>query len=208
MARKGKSSRGRRKIEIKKIESEEARHVCFSKRRIGAFTKASELSTMCGADVAMVIYSPSGTPYSFGSPSVNHVIDRFLTGTQINASPVPNQNIINQLNQQCMELSKQIDIQKNKSVALKERAKELVKSKESKWLENIDQLSLDELNQLLASLYRAKHSINSRIDFLLGNVGPMIPNNMSAVPWAPPSSYRMIGPINYMGHPFRSGFMK
>ena len=36
---------GRQKIEIRKIESEEARQVCFSKRRAGLFKKASELAS-------------------------------------------------------------------------------------------------------------------------------------------------------------------
>lgn len=43
---KKKSSMGRQKIEIKKIENEEARQVTFSKRRTGLFKKASELSIL------------------------------------------------------------------------------------------------------------------------------------------------------------------
>ncbi|KAF0904340.1 hypothetical protein E2562_033413 [Oryza meyeriana var. granulata] len=50
----------KRKIEIKRIENDEARQVCFSKRRVSVFKKASELYTLCGAEVAMLIKSPVG----------------------------------------------------------------------------------------------------------------------------------------------------
>ncbi|KAH0464097.1 hypothetical protein IEQ34_006883 [Dendrobium chrysotoxum] len=70
---------GRKKIEIKLIEKEENRQVCFSKRRQGLFKKASELSILCGAEVAAVVFSPAGKPYFFGNPSVDHVLRRFLS---------------------------------------------------------------------------------------------------------------------------------
>lgn len=76
---KGKPSMGRKKIEMKRIESKEARQVCFSKRHQGLFKKASDLSILCDAMVAIVVFSPTGRPYSFGSPSFRVVIDHFLT---------------------------------------------------------------------------------------------------------------------------------
>jgi hypothetical protein len=76
---KGKPSMGRKKIKMKRIESKEARQVCFSKRHQGLFKKASDLSILCGAMVAIVAFSPTGRPYSFGSPSFRVVIDCFLT---------------------------------------------------------------------------------------------------------------------------------
>lgn len=57
-----KKSMGRQKIEIKRIEKEEARQVCFSKRRAGVFKKAHELSVLCGAEIAIVVFSPAGKP--------------------------------------------------------------------------------------------------------------------------------------------------
>ncbi|PKU63158.1 agamous-like MADS-box protein AGL62 [Dendrobium catenatum] len=73
-----KKGKGRRKIEIKRIEEEQKRQVCFSKRRQGLFKKASELSTLCGVEVAVVVFSPAGKPYFFGQPSVDHVLNHFL----------------------------------------------------------------------------------------------------------------------------------
>ncbi|KAK1317281.1 Agamous-like MADS-box protein AGL62 [Acorus calamus] len=76
---------GRRRIEIKWIEKAEARQVSFSKRGYGVFKKASELSVLCSADVAIIVFSPSGKAFAFGHPSIESLVDRFLR------QPAPNQ---------------------------------------------------------------------------------------------------------------------
>ncbi|MQM03976.1 hypothetical protein Taro_036772 [Colocasia esculenta] len=70
--------KGRRKIEIRRIESSDVRQVTFSKRRKGLFKKAAELCVLCGAQAAAVVFSPGGKPYVFGHPSADAVLDRFL----------------------------------------------------------------------------------------------------------------------------------
>lgn len=226
MARKGNKNRGRKKIEIKKIESEEARHVCFSKRRIGVFTKASELSTMCGAHVAVVVHSPSGTPYSFGSPSVNSVVDSFLTQSPVIAPPANStrEYVINQLNKEYMEVSNKLHAEKQKKAMLDQRAKEAVMARELELLMKMDQLSLDELNLLLPSLYQAKNWLHERIRARLSHVRPVTTPSMglllgmsgnfdgvsramvqSSAPSPPPSSGAIMGPINYVPNPFMLG---
>ncbi|KAL4310610.1 hypothetical protein GQ457_01G041240 [Hibiscus cannabinus] len=69
---------GRRKIEMKMVKDSSSRQVTFSKRRTGLFKKANELATLCAAQVAIVVFSPGGKPYSFGHPSVEVVAERFL----------------------------------------------------------------------------------------------------------------------------------
>ncbi|XP_056845706.1 agamous-like MADS-box protein AGL29 [Raphanus sativus] len=54
--------------------------VTFSKRKNGIYNKLSELSILCGADVGFLIYSGSGKPFTFGSPSFDVVAQRFLHG--------------------------------------------------------------------------------------------------------------------------------
>ncbi|OVA15319.1 Transcription factor [Macleaya cordata] len=80
MSSKRKLSKGRRKIEIKRIEKEDARQVTFSKRRVCLFKKASELCTLCAAETDVIVFSPAGKPYSFGHPSVDTVVDHYLSG--------------------------------------------------------------------------------------------------------------------------------
>ncbi|CAL5048314.1 unnamed protein product [Urochloa decumbens] len=76
--RKRKTTRGRQKIEIKRIERLAARYVCFSKRHTGLIKKAADLVALCGAHVAVVVFSQAGKPFSFGHPSVNAVFGRYL----------------------------------------------------------------------------------------------------------------------------------
>uniref|UniRef100_A0A1J3J072 Agamous-like MADS-box protein AGL61 n=1 Tax=Noccaea caerulescens TaxID=107243 RepID=A0A1J3J072_NOCCA len=77
---RGKKTRGKQKINIKKVEKDEDRMVTFSKRRSGIYTKLSEISILCGAEVGFLVYSGAGKPYTFGSPSFEAVAERFLNG--------------------------------------------------------------------------------------------------------------------------------
>lgn len=58
---------GRGKVELKRIENPTNRQVTFSKRRNGLLKKAFELSILCDAEVALLIFSPSGKPYQYAS---------------------------------------------------------------------------------------------------------------------------------------------
>nr|AIZ95394.1 MADS48 [Erycina pusilla] len=80
MMRKKRQSMGRQKIAMKRIENEEARQVCFSKRRAGMFKKATELSILCGAEIGIVVFSPAGKPFSFGHPSLDYITRRYIGG--------------------------------------------------------------------------------------------------------------------------------
>ncbi|XP_054777962.1 MADS-box protein JOINTLESS-like [Prosopis cineraria] len=67
----------RRKIQIKKIDSVTARQVTFSKRRKGLFKKAHELSTLCDAEIALLVFSSTGKLYDYASSSIQQVIERY-----------------------------------------------------------------------------------------------------------------------------------
>lgn len=58
---------GRGKIEIKKIENVNSRQVTFSKRRAGLLKKAHELSVLCDAEVAVIVFSNTGKVFEFAS---------------------------------------------------------------------------------------------------------------------------------------------
>jgi hypothetical protein len=74
----GEGIMGRRKIEIEIVKDPNTRQVTFSKRRTGLFKKANELSILCGAEVAIVVFSPGDRPYSFGHPGVDVVAAKYL----------------------------------------------------------------------------------------------------------------------------------
>uniref|UniRef100_A0A2N9J032 MADS-box domain-containing protein n=1 Tax=Fagus sylvatica TaxID=28930 RepID=A0A2N9J032_FAGSY len=63
----------REKIQIRKIDNATARQVTFSKRRRGLFKKAEELSVLCDADVALIIFSSTGKLFEYSSSrSLSH----------------------------------------------------------------------------------------------------------------------------------------
>ncbi|KAI5386076.1 hypothetical protein KIW84_072592 [Lathyrus oleraceus] len=57
----------RKKIQIKKIDNISSRQVTFSKRRKGLFKKAQELSTLCDADVALMVFSATNKLFEYAS---------------------------------------------------------------------------------------------------------------------------------------------
>ncbi|KAK4438012.1 Agamous-like MADS-box protein [Sesamum alatum] len=88
-----KKSKGRQKVNMVKMENESNLQVTFSKRRAGLFKKASELCTLCGAQAAIVVFSPADKVYCFGHPNVKTVLDRFAAGV----APPPSNTTTNQL---------------------------------------------------------------------------------------------------------------
>ncbi|URE43364.1 hypothetical protein MUK42_01707 [Musa troglodytarum] len=68
---------GRGKIEIKRIENTTNRQVTFCKRRNGLLKKAYELSVLCDADVALIVFSSRGRLYEYATNSVKATIDRY-----------------------------------------------------------------------------------------------------------------------------------
>ncbi|WJX94323.1 hypothetical protein P8452_75752 [Trifolium repens] len=81
---------GRRKIPIARVKNPAARQVTFSKRRTGLFNKANELVTLCGAEIAIIVFSPGNRPYSFGHPCVEAIASRI-----VEQEPIPNDGIEN-----------------------------------------------------------------------------------------------------------------
>ncbi|KAL2337407.1 hypothetical protein Fmac_011853 [Flemingia macrophylla] len=61
---------GRGRVELKRIENKINRQVTFSKRRNGLLKKAYELSVLCDAEVALIIFSSRGKLYEFGNVGI------------------------------------------------------------------------------------------------------------------------------------------
>ncbi|XWS47797.1 hypothetical protein CRYUN_Cryun13aG0016000 [Craigia yunnanensis] len=68
---------GRGKVEMKRIENPTNRQVTFSKRRNGLLKKAFELSILCDAEVALLIFSSSGKVYQFASHDMDRSIAKY-----------------------------------------------------------------------------------------------------------------------------------
>ncbi|KAF5472467.1 hypothetical protein F2P56_009184 [Juglans regia] len=157
---------GRRKIEMAMVKDGSSRQVTFSKRRNGVFKKANELATLCGAEVAVVAFSPGGKPFSFGQPSVGAVSDRFLHRDQ--RKPNHGKTVVGSskdgakvsiLTQQLNELLKQLYDEKKRGEML-EKAKE----KSGYKAPIINEMGLQELGELKGSLERLREDIKARVN--------------------------------------------
>ncbi|KAM7491325.1 hypothetical protein LguiA_034246 [Lonicera macranthoides] len=67
----------RGKTQIRRIENASSRQVTFTKRRNGLLKKAFELSVLCDAEVALIVFSPTGRLYEFSSSSTKKIIERY-----------------------------------------------------------------------------------------------------------------------------------
>uniref|UniRef100_M1DZV6 MADS-box family protein n=1 Tax=Solanum tuberosum TaxID=4113 RepID=M1DZV6_SOLTU len=63
---------------MKFIESERDRAVSFSKRKKTLFQDAKKFATRTGAEVGVMLFSPGGKPCSYGSTSIEEIIEKFL----------------------------------------------------------------------------------------------------------------------------------
>ncbi|XP_074567055.1 MADS-box protein SOC1-like [Curcuma longa] len=78
----------RGKTEMRRIENAASRQVTFSKRRNGLLKKAYELSVLCDAEVALIVFSSRGRLYEFASSSIEKTRDRYLIRTKnVNIKP-------------------------------------------------------------------------------------------------------------------------
>ncbi|KAF5799518.1 putative transcription factor MADS-type1 family [Helianthus annuus] len=174
--KKRKTSQGRKKIEIKKIEPQNNRLVTFSKRRAGLFKKASELCILTGAQIAILVNSPGGHLFSFGHPSADVIIDRYLNNTS--SSNNSNGNVLEgsnsyklppvmEFNQHYIEVSKELEAEKRRREAIQE-SKAMNSGCGLMWYEEeVDGMAADELQQYLSSLVELKRKVLVRADELM-----------------------------------------
>ncbi|XP_031279498.1 agamous-like MADS-box protein AGL29 [Pistacia vera] len=152
---------GRKKIEMKMVKDSSARQVTFSKRRNGLFKKANELATLCAAQVAIVVFSPGGKPFSFGNPSVDAVTQRFLNQDYTIEVDPEQEARVEKLSEELNGLLKQLHIEKKRGKMLDKALKE---SGASRSLLNINELGFDELVNLKAKLEELQRNLKGRVN--------------------------------------------
>uniref|UniRef100_M1AZT9 Mads box protein n=1 Tax=Solanum tuberosum TaxID=4113 RepID=M1AZT9_SOLTU len=119
-----KKGKGRQKIELKFVESKEARYVTFSKRKLSLFKKINEFSALTEANVVVLLFSPSGKPYSYGNTSIEKITDKCFKW-KLNNSHVVDQaegdksNIFQAFDDLAEELKILNEIEKNRKMRYK-----------------------------------------------------------------------------------------
>ncbi|XP_020237639.1 MADS-box transcription factor 17 isoform X2 [Cajanus cajan] len=68
---------GRGKVVLERIHNKINRQVTFSKRRNGLLKKAFELSVLCDAEVALIIFSSRGKLFQYSSTDISRIIEKY-----------------------------------------------------------------------------------------------------------------------------------
>ncbi|KAH7575452.1 hypothetical protein JRO89_XS02G0115400 [Xanthoceras sorbifolium] len=155
---------GRQKIPIAKITNKSHLQVTFSKRRTGLFKKASELTTLCGVQIGIIVFlfSPANKAFSFGHPDVDSIIHRFLSsnpqlhsGANRLIEAHRNANI-RELNMELTQVVNELELERKRGKVLDEMRK--ASRKQCWWEAPIDELGLYELHQLRMAMEDLKTS--------------------------------------------------
>lgn len=69
---------GRGRVQLKRIENKINRQVTFSKRRSGLLKKAQEISVLCDAEVALIVFSTKGKLFEYSTDScMERILERY-----------------------------------------------------------------------------------------------------------------------------------
>lgn len=147
----------RGKTQMKRIENTTSRQVTFSKRRSGLLKKAYELSILCDAQVAVIVFSSTGRLYEFSSSSsINGTIERY-------------QKIGNNLETgKCLAIEENNQHDMEEVVAtMTEKIKQLEECKEKLLGVGLEAYTVDELQELENDLDLSLKKIRARKHQLL-----------------------------------------
>ncbi|CDY16832.1 hypothetical protein BRARA_I00639 [Brassica rapa] len=141
---------GRGRVQLKRIENKINRQVTFSKRRSGLLKKAHEISVLCDAEVALVVFSSKGKLFEYSTDSsMERILERYDRYLYSDKQLVGRD--ISQSENWVLEHAK-----------LKARVEVLEKNKRNFMGEDLDSLSIKELQSLEHQLDAAIKSIRSR----------------------------------------------
>ncbi|KAL7197140.1 hypothetical protein ACSBR1_037041 [Camellia fascicularis] len=171
---------GRGRVELKRIENKINRQVTFAKRRNGLLKKAYELSVLCDAEVALIIFSNRGKLYEFcSSSSMLKTLERYQKCNY--GAPEPNVST-----REALELSSQQEYLK-----LKARYEALQRSQRNLLGEDLGPLNSKELETLERQLDMSLKQIRSTREHALSEANKTLKqrlvegNQVISLQWNP-----------------------
>ncbi|CAN7125726.1 unnamed protein product [Brassica rapa subsp. narinosa] len=138
------------KIEIKRIENLTSRQVTFSKRRKGLMKKAHELSVLCDAQVAAIVFSQKGKLYEYASSDMKKMIER----CELHRREYFHEERL-QKEQQVQDLKDEITIMVNSIELLQRHCRRLMG-------EDLDTCSVEELKEITIQIEKSLTIVRSR----------------------------------------------
>lgn len=146
---------GRGRVQLKRIENKINRQVTFSKRRSGLLKKAHEISVLCDAEVGLIVFSTKGKLFEYSTDScMERILERYerysYAERQLNATDIETPG------SWTLEHAK-----------LKARLEVLQRNQKHYAGEELDTLSMKELQNLEHQLDSALKHIRSRKNQLM-----------------------------------------
>ncbi|CAN6804399.1 hypothetical protein Bca4012_088086 [Brassica carinata] len=137
------------KIEIKRIENLTSRQVTFSKRRKGLFKKAHELSVLCDAQVAAIVFSQKGRLYDFASSDMQKMMERceIHRNEYFGAENLRKQQYVQELKNEMVIMADKIEL-------LRRHSRRLMGQDHS--------CSVEELNEIISKIEKSLTNVRSR----------------------------------------------
>ncbi|KAJ1396373.1 hypothetical protein SESBI_32592 [Sesbania bispinosa] len=182
MEEEGKKTKGKQKIEIKKIDKANDLSSTFAKRKYGVHKKACELSTLTGARVDILMFSPCGRSFSYGDPSL-----RLLTRTiSDDEHPLEGVNYdqlvedhkrskIDELNKKHDALQDQVYVEKAREKELKDILK--TRKNDGWWEAKVQGHSCEHAEEMEASLLELHENLSNEPSIKCGGNSSHAPKN-------------------------------
>ncbi|XP_064995183.1 MADS-box protein EJ2-like isoform X2 [Musa acuminata AAA Group] len=126
---------GRGRVELRRIENKINRQVTFSKRRSGLLKKAYELSILCDAEVALIVFSSRGRLFEFcSSASLLKTIEKYRRCSYNASEAMVSSNDTQNTYQEYLKMKTRVDY--------------LQRSQRNFLGQDLDALNIKELDQL------------------------------------------------------------
>ncbi|QCD93817.1 MADS-box transcription factor [Vigna unguiculata] len=140
---------GRGRVQLKQIENKISRQVTFSKRRTGLRKKANEISVLCDAQVALIVFNAKGKLFEYSSESsMENVLERYERHAHIGQLVEDGDESQGNWSLQCFKLTGKVEV-------LEKNLRNFVG-------QDLDPLSLRELQSLEHQLDTAIKRIRTR----------------------------------------------
>ncbi|KAI4367923.1 hypothetical protein MLD38_016547 [Melastoma candidum] len=143
----------RGKTQLRRIENDTSRQVTFSKRRSGLLKKAYELSVLCDAELALMIFSSRGKLYEFSSSGMARTIERYQKRSKDREAGTKSAANDQHMKLDAAEMSKKIEL--------------LDESKRRLLGEGLDACSIEELQSIENQLDKSLAKIRAKRNQLL-----------------------------------------
>ncbi|XP_047312560.1 agamous-like MADS-box protein AGL62 [Impatiens glandulifera] len=141
-----------------KMKNESNLKVTFCKRKSGLLKKFSELITLCGAEVLLLVFSPTNRVFSYGHPSVDEIVGRLFGSSSLTGLSCETQQMIEscrstnirELNANVMEVEELMEVEEQLGKQINHHKK--VGQDQRWWERSNKEMSYQQLEHLKMSL--------------------------------------------------------